>query len=50
MDSDGDMTKAKDIDLEELYKFLVDNIFIWNHLSNENYVWIFHILKYKFFR
>jgi len=43
MASDGEMVKTKFIDLEELYNFIVDNFFFWNHLSKENYVWIFHI-------
>jgi hypothetical protein len=39
------MTKTKVIDLKELYNFIVDNFFIWNHLSKENYVLIFHIVN-----
>ena len=36
---DGEMTKTKIVDLEELYNYVVDNFFfIWNHLSKENYV------------
>ena len=31
--------KTKAVNLEKLYNFIVDNFFIWNHLSNENYVW-----------
>jgi hypothetical protein len=38
MASDGEMTKTKVIDLEELYNFILDNFFIRNHLSKENYV------------
>jgi hypothetical protein len=28
MTSDGEMTKTKDVDLEEQYNFIVDNLFI----------------------
>jgi hypothetical protein len=28
MTSDGEMTKTKDVDLEEQYNFVVDNLFI----------------------
>jgi len=38
--SDGDATKTKVINLEKLCNFVVDNFFIWNHLSFKNYVWI----------
>jgi hypothetical protein len=41
---DGEVTKTKVIDIEKLCNFVVDNFFIWNHLSNENYVWF---LKFK---
>jgi hypothetical protein len=34
----------KVVDLKKLCDFVVDNIFIWNPLSNENYVWF---LKFK---
>jgi hypothetical protein len=50
MTSDGEMTKTKDVDLEEQYNFIVDNLFIWNHLSEKNSVWISHILKFKIFK
>jgi len=33
MTSDGEMTKTKVVDLKKLYNFVVDNFFIWNHLS-----------------
>jgi hypothetical protein len=42
------MTKTKVVYLEKLYNFIVDNFFIWNHLSMENYVWIFHIWNSNF--
>jgi len=35
---DGEMPKTKVVDLEELYNFVVDKFFIWNHLCMENYV------------
>jgi hypothetical protein len=41
--SDGEMPKTKGADLEKLYNFVVDNVFIWNHLVKENYMWICHI-------
>jgi hypothetical protein len=42
------MTKTKVADLEEIYNFVVDNFFSWNHLSKKNYVWISHIWNLKF--
>jgi hypothetical protein len=42
------MTKMKVVYLKKLYNFIVDNFFIWNHLSMENYVWIFHIWNSNF--
>jgi len=41
MISDGGASKAKVVDLKNICIFIVDNFCIWNHLSNENYVWIF---------
>jgi hypothetical protein len=35
--------KMKVVDLEKLWKFLVDNFFIWDHLVVENNVWISQI-------
>jgi hypothetical protein len=29
------MTKTKVVDLEELFNFVLDNLFIWNNLSKE---------------
>jgi hypothetical protein len=49
MTSDGETTKIKVVDLEKLWNFVVDNFLIWNHLINENYVWIFKNLKFEFF-
>jgi hypothetical protein len=46
--SDEEMTKIKVIDLDELYNFVVDDFFSWNHLIFENVVWSCHILKFKF--
>jgi hypothetical protein len=37
---EGGVTKTKVVNLEKLCNFIVENFFIWNHLSNENYVWI----------
>ena len=42
------MTKRKVVDLEKLYNFIVNNFFIWNHLSKESYIWISHIWNSKF--
>jgi len=36
--SDGETAKMKVLNLEKLYDFIVDNFFIWNHLSMDNYV------------
>ena len=33
-----------------LCNFVFDDIFIWNHLPKEHYVWIFSYLKFKFFK
>jgi hypothetical protein len=45
--SDGEMTKTKIVDVEELQNFIVNNVFIWNHLFKKNNVWIFHIWNLK---
>jgi hypothetical protein len=37
MISDGETSKTKVVDLEKLCNFAVDNILIWNILSNKNY-------------
>ncbi len=46
--SDEEMTKIKVIDIHELYNFLVDDFFSWNHLVFKNFVWNSHNLKFKF--
>jgi hypothetical protein len=33
--SDGEMTKKEVVDLKKSCNFVVDNFFIWNHLSHE---------------
>ncbi len=43
--SDEEMTKIKVID--ELYNFVVDDFFSWNHLVLENVVWSCHNLKFE---
>jgi hypothetical protein len=42
------MTKIKVIDFDDLYNFVVDDFFIWNHLLLENVVSSCHNLKFKF--
>jgi hypothetical protein len=46
--SDEEMTKIKVIDIDELYNFVVDDFFSWNHLVFENVVWSYHNLIFKF--
>jgi len=46
--SDKEMTKIKVVDLDELYNFVVDDFFIWNHLLSKNYVQSFYILKFNY--
>ena len=46
--SDEEITKIKVRDIDELYDFVVDAFFIWNHLVFENIVWSCHNLKFKF--
>jgi hypothetical protein len=41
------ITKIKVIDVDELFNFVVDNFFNWNHLVFENVVWSCHIFKFK---
>ena len=43
------MIKTKVIDIDELYNFVIDDFFIWNHLVFENIVWSCHNLKFKFY-
>jgi hypothetical protein len=47
-DMDEETTKTKVVDPKKLWNFIVENFFIWNHLSNENYVWISHIWNSNF--
>ena len=42
------MTKIKIIDIDNLYNFIVDNFFSWNHLVFKNIVWSCYIFKFKF--
>jgi hypothetical protein len=49
MISDGEVTNIKVADLKKLCNFVVDNFFIWSHLSNENYILLF-TLKFDFFQ
>ena len=44
------MTKTKVVDIDDLYNFVVDDFFSWNHLVFENIVWSCHIFKFKFKR
>ena len=43
------MTKTKVVDIDELYNFVVDDFFIWNHLVFENIVWRCDNLKFKYY-
>jgi hypothetical protein len=36
MNSNWDITKSKDIDLDEVYNILVDDLFILNYLWSQN--------------
>jgi len=40
MTSDGETSKVKVVDFEKLCNFVLDYLFIWNHLPKENYMWI----------
>ncbi len=42
------MIKIKVIDLVELYNFVVDDFFSWNHLVFENVVLKLSYFKFKF--
>jgi hypothetical protein len=42
------MTKIKVIDIDDLYNFVIDDFFSWNHLVFETAVWSCHNLKFKF--
>jgi hypothetical protein len=50
MTLDEEMTKTKVVDLEKLCNFIVDNIFIKNHLCMENPCLSFSHLKFGFFK
>jgi hypothetical protein len=39
---------CRSLDLNEIYIFLVDYFFIWNHLWFQNCVWSSYILRFKF--
>jgi hypothetical protein len=39
MTSDGETTKMKIVDLEKLWNFAVDNIFIWNRLGRKQSIY-----------
>ena len=43
------MAKTKVVDIDDLYNFVVDDFFSWNHLVFENIVWSCHNLKFKFY-
>jgi hypothetical protein len=45
---DGELTKIKVLDLDEIYNFIVDDFFIWNHLLAQNSIRISKSLKFKF--
>jgi hypothetical protein len=42
------MTKTKIVDLDELYRFVVDDFFIWVYLVPKNYIRSSQISKFKF--
>jgi len=42
------MTKTKVVDLDDFYNFVVDDLFIWNHLVPQNSIRSSQILKFKF--
>jgi hypothetical protein len=48
MTSDGETAKMNVVDLEKLWNFVVNNFLIWNHLVNENYIWISQIWNLNF--
>ena len=45
---DEEMAKIKVIELDELYNFVGDNFFSWNHLLFEYVVWSCYIFRFKF--
>jgi hypothetical protein len=46
--SDREMKNTKVVDIDELYNFVVDKFFIWNHYYPQNLVQNSCILKFKF--
>ncbi len=46
--SGEEMIKIEVINLDELYNFVVDVFFNWNHLVFENVAWSCHNLKFIF--
>jgi len=42
------MSKTKVVDLDDFYNFVVDDLFIWNHLVPQNSIRSSQILKFKF--
>ena len=48
MNSDEEMIKTKDVNLDEFFNFVVDEFFIWNHLLAQNSIWSSQNLKFKF--
>jgi hypothetical protein len=49
MKADENKLYIKVVDVDEIYNFLVDDFFIWNHLQSQNSVWSAQILKFNFF-
>jgi hypothetical protein len=50
MKSSEDKLSIKDVYLDQIYNFVVDNFFIWNNLDPINYVWSLYIMNSKFFK
>jgi len=46
--SNAKMTYVSNVDLVELYNFVSDDFFSWNHLLFQNLVWSCHFLNLKF--
>ena len=42
------MIQIKVLDLDELYNFVIDDFFNWNHFVFKNIIWSYHILKFEF--
>ena len=43
------MTKTKVVGIDELYNFVIDDFFSWNHLVFKDVIWSCHNLKFKFY-